>query len=402
MKNCLSTIFFTIIILGCSCDSTEPENDKLFLNIKDVQSTEIWLQIRTNDIPLPTSLNVNLNSILTRQIELISKDTLFYIDSLKPTSSYFVQAETEDEKSRAINVETLDTTSHSFSWEYFEFGGQIQSSSFYDVAIINENNIWVVGGVYLTDSSGQLDSDAYNAAHWDGTEWKLKRIMFYTICGQQDRSSYPTKSILAFSESEIWIALDGTQIAKLDEHGKAKIMCTNLPFSISKIWGGNPNSVFAVGTRGGIAHYNGTSWQSLESETEMWLSEIHAENENNIYISGSDSPNIEGLLLGGNKNGIKIIKRGYSLSAQQIFKPHFAGSATTVFVVNHTVYFGGNLLYRYKLNNLDYVNSLKGNYIGGNRYGQHWGFLTMIRGIDETDMVLVGEKNTIRHYNGST
>ncbi len=70
-----------------------------------------------------------------------------------------------------------DTTSHSFTWQTFEFGDDGASpSSLKDVAIINDSDIWAVGSVYLNDSTGQPDYNAYNAIHWDGNKWELKRI----------------------------------------------------------------------------------------------------------------------------------------------------------------------------------------------------------------------------------
>ena len=69
-----------------------------------------------------------------------------------------------------------DTTSHSFTWQTFEFGDDGASpSSLKDVAIINDSDIWAVGSIYLNDSTGQPDYTAYNAVHWDGNKWELKR-----------------------------------------------------------------------------------------------------------------------------------------------------------------------------------------------------------------------------------
>ncbi|RMH77655.1 MAG: hypothetical protein D6681_20755, partial [Calditrichaeota bacterium] len=48
-------------------------------------------------------------------------------------------------RSNSVELTTMDTTSHNFSWEIYEFGGQQGSSVLYDVAIINENDIWAVG-----------------------------------------------------------------------------------------------------------------------------------------------------------------------------------------------------------------------------------------------------------------
>ena len=44
-----------------------------------------------------------------------------------------------------------DTTSHNFTWETWTFG-EHSSSVLNDVAIIDENNIWAVGEIYMNDS----------------------------------------------------------------------------------------------------------------------------------------------------------------------------------------------------------------------------------------------------------
>ena len=77
------------------------------------------------------------------------------------------------------------------------------------------------------------------------------------------------------------------------------------------------------------------------------------------------------------------------------------GSLTTVFVSdNGTVYFGGHYLYREKLGKWELISSLDGNYYGGNGGAQHWGFITEIRGKGDNEIIFVGQRGTIRYYNG--
>jgi hypothetical protein len=58
----------------------------------------------------------------------------------------------------------MDATSHDFTFQTFTFCGTAGSSTLYDVAIINENNIWAVGEIPVTDTS-QNGSTMYNAVH---------------------------------------------------------------------------------------------------------------------------------------------------------------------------------------------------------------------------------------------
>ena len=60
-----------------------------------------------------------------------------------------------------VNGSGQDTTSHNFTWQTWTFG-EHSSSVLYDVVIIDENNIWAVGEIYLSDSLGQPDPHAYN------------------------------------------------------------------------------------------------------------------------------------------------------------------------------------------------------------------------------------------------
>ena len=88
----------------------------------------------------------------------------------------------------------FDTTSHSINWIIDEIGEA--GSYLKDVKIISDTSIWAVGAIYLNDSSGNRDPNAYNAIHWNGKEFELKRIKFYTICGQGSISSLPSKFYL--------------------------------------------------------------------------------------------------------------------------------------------------------------------------------------------------------------
>jgi hypothetical protein len=132
-----------------------------------------------------------------------------------------------------------------FTWQSFEFG-QHSSSVLYDVAIIDENNIWAVGEIYMNDSLGNPDPTPYNAVHWNGTEWELKRIYFPTVCGSTSIASYPAKAIYAFNDGEIWISSSGDKIAILENGIQINKFClpSNVSMGINKIWGTSSNDLY--------------------------------------------------------------------------------------------------------------------------------------------------------------
>ena len=98
--------------------------------------------------------------------------------------------------------------------------------------------------------------------------------MFYIICGQQSRSSYPAKSIFTFNENDIWIAMDGDQIAKLENGIQVHTICLPWSFSINKMWGSSSNDLYVVGNNGNIAHYNGSQLDQIRKRNKLDIYDI--------------------------------------------------------------------------------------------------------------------------------
>ena len=57
---------------------------------------------------------------------------------------------------------------------------------------------------------------------------------------------------------------------------------------LSAIWGSSPSDIYAVGTRGVIIHYDGSSWNEMDSGTENDLLAVWGSSANDIYIAGAD------------------------------------------------------------------------------------------------------------------
>jgi hypothetical protein len=291
MKSLLEILAILILILINCCNTTEPpppNGDKptLALTLEDVSCIEAWIELTTTNLQLPASITLkqfNPTGDTLSQISILNtKDSLLYIDSLLPNQTYRFQAISQSTnqsiKSDEITAATMDTTSHEFTFETFTFG-TIGSSTLYDVAIISPENIWCVGEIMIADTSIN-GYTTYNAVHWDGTNWNLHQIMFYTICGQQNRTPYPASSIIAFSEDDIWIAMDGDQVARHNGITQGITYCMPVSFSIKKLWGQSPNSMYAVGDGGKIVFYNGTLWSRIESGTELNIYDIWGDYNN--------------------------------------------------------------------------------------------------------------------------
>jgi hypothetical protein len=404
-KNILFALFFflnlNLILNFASCSTTDPKLEPdLKLELKDVSCTEAWLQLTTNNIQLPTTINLLKNNSVTQTFSLSTQDSLLYIDSLLPNQNYSFQASSTQSagggpvSSNKVTATTLDTTSHNFTWQTFEFG-QHSSSVLYDAAIIDENNIWAVGRLYMNDTLNNPDLIYYNAIHWNGQNWGKKKILYQS-------GIWEIKTIFAVNENDIWFS--GYERYYNTNFIELPIPNILIGWGISKMWGKSSNEIYIVGSGGNIARYNGSNWQKLYSGTDFYLADIFGNNNSEIYVIGNRSSLGQGLVL-KSSHGVNFstMIESANISESQIFKPKLFGSLTSVWIdQSNTVYTAGDLFYRYKLNKWDYVKSFPGNHYGGNQNANSYGYFTGIAGNASNDMWVVGERNTVRHFNGVT
>ena len=282
--NVLSFSFLVFLFIA-SCDTNEPPvQSTLVLKLEDVSCTEAWLQLTSANIQLPNNISVLINGSVKKTLTLNSKDSLIYIDSLFPNQTYKLLATMQQSSnaSNELSITTLDTTSHNFTWQTFEFG-QHSSSILYDVAIIDENNIWAVGEIYMNDSLGTPDPIAYNAINWNGTEWKPKKI---NVLFRGNVITPPLESVFALSDTDIWF------VGSLPIHGNGTtwimydLRTTVDPnISLSRGWGNSSTEMYFVGRAGNIAQYKNGNWTKIESGTSQDLQDIWGvENEDGNFI----------------------------------------------------------------------------------------------------------------------
>ena len=327
----------------------EPEGGNggsLTLTVEDASCTEAWIKLNETNAELPASVKLYANDTLKQTLELTTADTLIYDEGLLPNRAYAYQAELIKPqkptlKSQTVTATTMDTTSHDFTWETFTFGGANGSSYLRDVAIINENDIWAVGEIH-TSWTDQWDSNGvwvqpYNAVHWNGQEWELKRIYFPTVCGQQHLTPYPASAIFAFDDGQIWISSSGDKIAVIEDNVQINKFClpSSVSMSINAMWGTSSSDFYVVGNNGNIAHYDGNGWEKIESGTGSAIQEVWGVNniitgKQELYFSVptqysvykmDEQNNIKRLEIGNNKyfrgmwtkNGLKVYVSGFGI-----------------------------------------------------------------------------------------
>ncbi len=395
-----------------SCNTTEPPSDKtppestnakkITLAQKGVSATEIWLYMKTENFDTTETITLQQNGKAIRQIFMASGDTTLYFDSLASSTNYNYKAYLNGDTTvnGEVAIRTLDTTSHDFSYEIFTFGGQ-PTSSLYDVAIINENDIWAVGEIYTDDDYDSTGNyvGPYNAVHWDGKQWELLRIADV---------GYPRHTVYAFDENDIWfdggIHWNGVEYSvhrdgfPLDTNGNG--------WQINSMWGTSSEDFYIVGEKGNIAHYNGANWEKIELDediSEYYLSDIYGTADGEVYIVGVDDYFRKSVLIKNASGKFKVFQRSDIVPENEMFNPKLYGDLVSIWIdENRTVYTAGSYLYNLKNDKWDYVNSLPANKPFRGTYTYYRGYITSIRGNASNDIIISGTNNTLMHFNGKT
>ncbi|MDP2304122.1 MAG: hypothetical protein Q8N03_17055, partial [Ignavibacteria bacterium] len=390
-------LLFTAVSCNKPTEPPPPEKYDLEIIAADASCTEVWIDVKTPNTLLPQIFTLTENGEEKGSVTIDKADTTIVIENLLPKKNYKYQLKNNEHKSNQTEITTLDTTSHNFTWQTFEFG-QHSSSVLYDVAIIDENNIWAVGEIYMNDSNGNPDPTFYNAVHWNGTEWELKKIFY-------KGGIWPIRTIFAFNDNDIWFS--GYMRYLNSQFIELAIPNLLMGWQINKLWGTSSDDLYAVGNGGNIAHWNGSSWKKIESPigtsgTDLTLLDIQANGREEIFICGLNMASIDGIII-KSEDGINfnILVEGDNITAEQLFNPKLHGTIASISVDNsNTLYAAGNLVYQYKFNKWDYLNSLPENYIGGNPGTFYRGYITKIRAIASNNIWLAGDRNTVRHFNG--
>jgi hypothetical protein len=402
MKPVSVFIIISITLVLLSCDTTEPppngEKPTLELTLEDVSCTEAWIKLTTTNLQLPASLELEqINPAGDSTIKILNlntQDSLLYVDSLLPNQSYQYQASCIENPatSNELSITTMDTTSHNFSFETFTFG-DISNSYLFDVAIINENNIWAVGEILIADTSA-TGYTKYNAVHWDGSEWNLKRINMQSSCNPV--TIPPLRAILAFSENNIVITSGGS-IGWFDGD-TIDLDCgvnTLLTGSINKIWGSSSSDLYVVGNNGNIVHYNGTLWSRIESGTDVNFLDVWGTPDGSIVWACGETI-YKTVLVKIENNQANVVFEGTYPMPQ--IKNRFSDGLLSLWTnKNKFIY----VLSPYNLYRCENNTTGEGHELYP--YDDYFkGAYLRIRGTGINNLITAGNKSTITHFNGSS
>ncbi len=384
--------FYFLFLISCEKQTTPVTlpNPRLTLTIEDVAVTEAWLRLGAQETAAEQQIIVRRDSSEIYTLSGAITDTTLHDSALLPAHDYTYRAELRKNGQKIVGTEpvsitTIDTTSHDFQWEIFEFGGARGSSVLYDVAIVNENDIWAVGEIHTaeTDTFDSLGNwvPPYNAVHWDGSEWELKRITY-------NGSFWTIKSVFAFSSNDVWFAAfvnwNGMNYVELP------IPNILIGHGINKIWGTSGNDLYVVGTQGLIAHYTDQSWQRIYTGMnvnfyDIWGAANSQSGQTEIFILGS-LPSIgqERAILHVDHNGrfSEVDVSGLPFSLKSVW-----------FVPDKSIFVAGDGLFHKR--NLDeplwkninqghpnfYRESVRGNGLNDIFVGGHFGLFSHFNGV---------------------
>ena len=285
-------LLFLSLLLVTSCEqgTNPPSNNKITLTFKDASCTEAWLNLQLDkSLALPTDIELKLNDSTIIITNINSNDTTLFVENLLPNQIYNFKATINQQPatSNKVAVTTMDTTSHNFTWQYFTVGNYGGSIS--DIAIINESNIWAVGDIVVLG-----ETEHYNAVHWNGDIWTLKKIYW-------DNKLVPLSTVFAFGKKDILFGYK--DLLHYTKNGFEKIEVPDNIFSENQksLWGSSNKDIY-IGGYGSLAHYDGTKWTKIDI-TENFVDHIWGVEDLN---TGKYDVNI--VIRKGYKDNGKIFK----------------------------------------------------------------------------------------------
>ncbi len=268
-----------------------------------------------------------------------------------------------------------DTTNHEFEWRVDTIGSY---GYLYDVAIINENNIWVVGEFYTPDPDSSYNGTGWkrqNAAQWTNGKW-----IYHNILG-----GVPLKTIWVFNEADIWVSsglpihFDGNEwklyhIQKMGVDASAEF----------SIWGSSSKNMYFGGGRGDLVHYDGDTFKKVEMPTDEPIKDIwglvDSKGRETVYCV---------VTIQWHDGDRKIFELdGRNSPEEALNYPGDAGLRSIWFDDNSPVYVGGAGLYSQDGENEPWIEMpLKNNWVYS------------VRGNHKYDIFVVGYQ-LLYHYNG--
>ncbi len=271
-------LFLSLLVGMAACGLLgSDDDDRKLLSITPVSAVEVFLEVRA----FPgAEISIERDGEEIYSFRMSRPDTLLTDSGLLPATDYRWTAVTKNglNRTETRRAATLDTTSQEFTWQTFTFG-EHSSSVLRGVSIIDENNIWAVGEIFMNDSTEQSGSNIYNAAHWNGNTWELKKIPYYF---EEEAFFTEIRSVIAFDTDNIWYGIANMIHWNGFDYVPIDVSTNVFDARINSMWGKSRENFFIGGNSGNIAHYNGQNWQKIETDTDLDFYDIHGNEEQGV------------------------------------------------------------------------------------------------------------------------
>jgi len=259
-----------------------------------------------------------------------------------------------------------------------------------DVWVFDRNNAIAVGQIFIKDTNGLIDqSNPYIGSQWNGQKWGLLKLN-YVNGGQVSRLT-EIRGIWVTENSNYWFAAGSIF------HWDGKSNQTEMVFSrlalpdpnatVEKIWASSGLDVYGVGKSGTIAHYNGSSWTKMTSNTTVDLQDIWGIDATHIWATGFNNSDGHCVVLQCNGTNWTTIYDSANLPSNKI---HYFNTLWTD-NVNNLYLDGGSFTQILNLQDGTFkrTDSLSTNEV------------FKIRGTKQNDIFRVGYGGEVVHYNGA-
>jgi hypothetical protein len=157
---------------------------------------------------------------------------------------------------------------------------------------------------------------------------------------------------------------------------------------IKEIWGTASNNLFIVGDGGSIAHYNGSSWTKMMSNTTCDLQDIWGIDATHIGATGTNTTDGHCVVLQGNGSSWTTL---YDNANQPFDKIQYFNTVWTDNISN--IYLDGGSF-------TNILNLINGTFHRTDSLSTNEMF--RLRGTNNNDIFSVGYGGETVHYNGST
>ncbi len=160
-----------------------------------------------------------------------------------------------------------DTTVADFTWEVNVFSNAGGPYSIYDVAVINENDIWAVGEICTAEINLPEYYEFFNAAHWNGLAWEYLPISVPLVNSQTGGiSGYclcNITSVMPFGPDDIWFSYALNELTHQVGEYFEYFTCT-MPLDDDHTnasyaaWGSGPDDIYIGSQNGNIYYFDGS------------------------------------------------------------------------------------------------------------------------------------------------